>query len=175
MKNQPKPGSSVKAAQKLGGKGDFGVPESDVAERTYTSENTKHSDPGGAQSRGGSQSRESGVGAPAAGPGSSSGGDLSPDFTGVGTGGGISQNGVDKNYRGGPDEAQQFTHRHPSQKSAPPQNLNTPGQHQSTVSRTPDDASNSSQGADAATNPAARQDDSFASEISSDEASGQQT
>ncbi|HWB53661.1 MAG TPA: hypothetical protein VG722_05690 [Tepidisphaeraceae bacterium] len=170
---KPKPGSSETDAKKVGGEGDFGVPESDRHERDYTSANTEQSDPGHAHPHSGSMSRETGVGGNASGPGSSSGGDLSPDFAGVGTDGGMSQNGPDKNYHGGPDEAQQTSTPPHKPKAAPRQNLNQPGEQQSTVLRSPDKTTSNPEGADAATNPEARQDDSFAGEVSSDEASGQ--
>ncbi|HEY1683120.1 MAG TPA: hypothetical protein VGG19_00025 [Tepidisphaeraceae bacterium] len=172
MKNQsPKPGSSFDDAKKMGGKGDFGAAESNVIERNYTSVNTKRSDPGGAKPRGGSMNRETGVGANASGPGSASGGDVDTDIVGIGSGRGMSQNGPDKDYHGGPDEAQQ-TSGQKQVKPAPHQDLNTPGKRQSTIFSSPENIENSSQGADAVTNPNARRDDSFAAEVSSDEASG---
>lgn len=166
-----RPGSFPSDAKKLGGKGDFGAPEADPIERKYASENTKHSDPGSAHARAGTNSRESGVGADASGPGSSSGGDLDTDIVGVGTGG-IAESGPDEPYRGGPDEAEQrrqTAKRHP----APPQHLNRPGGHESTIAQGRDVSTGAdSQGGDAATNPGARNDDSFSGEISTDEASG---
>jgi hypothetical protein len=170
-KQSPKPGSSADDAKKVGGKGDFGAAESDVVERNYTSANTKHSDPGGANPRGGSLNRETGVGANASGPGSASGGDVDTDIVGIGSGRGIAQNGPDKNYKGGPDEAQQTSNRH-EVRPTPHQDLNTPGKGQSTIFSSTDNAQNASQGADAVTNPSSRGDDSFAAEVSSDEASG---
>lgn len=78
------PGSSTQDAKKIGGKGDFGVRESDVIERQYTSTNTKRADPGGAPARSGEDgARTSGVGGNNAGPGSSSGGDVDPDIVGI--------------------------------------------------------------------------------------------
>lgn len=171
-KQKAKPGSSSDDAKSIGGKGDFGVPESDVVERTYTSANTRYSDPGHAEPRGGANSCETGVGANASGPASSSGGDLDPDMVGIGTGRGVSQSGPDTNFSGGPDEAQNQSSRHSSLR-APVQHLNQPGAGESTVSRTKDASTGAdAQGADAATNPSARQDDSFSAEISTDEASG---
>jgi hypothetical protein len=80
------PGGSAEDAKAFGGKGDFGVPESNVIERTYTSANTKQADPGNATARSGSDgSRVSGVGGNESGPGSSSGGDLDTDIIGFGT------------------------------------------------------------------------------------------
>ncbi len=78
-----KPGSNPEDATKIGGKGDFGVPESDVVGRTYTSRNTKASDPGAAQPRSGEDgTRTSGAGGVAGGVGSSSGGDIDTDVVG---------------------------------------------------------------------------------------------
>jgi hypothetical protein len=78
------PGSSAEDAKHIGGKGDFGVPESDVIERQYTSQNTKHSDRGAAVPRAGSEGqRVSGVGGNDSGPGSSSGGDVDTDIIGI--------------------------------------------------------------------------------------------
>jgi hypothetical protein len=78
------PGSSTQDAQAIGGPSDFGVPESDVIERTYTSQNTKRSDPGNAVPRSGSDgARTAGVGGNDSGPGSSSGGDIDTDIVGI--------------------------------------------------------------------------------------------
>lgn len=78
------PGSSTQDAQAAGSPSDFGVPESDVIERTYTSQNTKRSDPGNAVPRSGSDGdRTSGVGGNDSGPGSSSGGDIDTDIVGI--------------------------------------------------------------------------------------------
>ena len=45
-KKSPHPGGSEEEAKAVGGKLDFGTAESDRTERTYTSLNTKRSDPG---------------------------------------------------------------------------------------------------------------------------------
>ena len=93
-KKSPHPGGSEEEAKAVGGKLDFGTAESDRTERTYTSLNTKRSDPGSAVVRAGSEgSRISGVGGNESGPGSSSGGDLDPDIIGFGTGGGVAASG----------------------------------------------------------------------------------
>jgi hypothetical protein len=88
--------------------GDFGVPESDVVERTYTSHNTKVSDPGAAQPRSNSSgTRTSGAGGNNSGPGSSSGGDIDTDIIGFGRGdnqGGIAASGKIHDPAG-PDDA----------------------------------------------------------------------
>ena len=92
-KPKGKVGSNPAAAGKIGGKGDFGVHESDTVERSYTSANTRASDRGAAQPHAGEdEGRVAGVGGNASGPGASSGGDIDTDIVGVGTGGsGISQ------------------------------------------------------------------------------------
>ncbi|MGN6726765.1 MAG: hypothetical protein ACTHLZ_12650 [Tepidisphaeraceae bacterium] len=81
-----KPGSRPEDAAHVGGRGDFGVKENDVAERTYTSENTKHADRGAAQPMSYEHDgrRQSGAGGHDSGPGSSSGGDIDTDFVGLG-------------------------------------------------------------------------------------------
>jgi hypothetical protein len=92
-KPRGKVGSNPAAAGKIGGKGDFGVPESDVVERSYTSANPRASDRGAAQPHAGEDGgRVAGVGGKASGPGASSGGDIDTDIIGLGTGGsGIAQ------------------------------------------------------------------------------------
>jgi hypothetical protein len=83
-----KVGSEAEAAKTVGGKGDFGVAEGDTRGRAYTSANTRASDRGAVQPRAGEdENRTAGAGGRASGVGSSSGGDVDPDFTGVGTGG----------------------------------------------------------------------------------------
>ncbi|MDB5327667.1 MAG: hypothetical protein JWM57_3236 [Phycisphaerales bacterium] len=95
-KQDLKPGSSAADAAALSGKGDFGIHEKDVAERTYTSENTRAADHGHAQANSYEHTgnRQSGAGARDNGPGSASGGDIDPDFVGLG-GVGLSSN-IDK-------------------------------------------------------------------------------
>ena len=100
------PGSSVEDAKEIGGKADFGVPASNVAERSYTSRNTKRSDPGAAPPRSGSEdSRTSGAGGNSSGPGSSSGGDLNPDIIGIATGSGVFAASGKIHEPSGPDDA----------------------------------------------------------------------
>ena len=101
-KNHGKVGSDPQAARSLGGKGDFGAPESDPIERDYASQETKHADPGASVQRFPNRGvRESGVGSNVAGPGSGSGGDLDTDVTGVGFGGdGIAQSGPNDRSNG---------------------------------------------------------------------------
>src|SRR3954471_20376600 len=87
-KPKGKVGSNPAAADGIGGKRDFGVPESDTIERSYTSANTRASDPGAAQPHAGEDGgRVAGVGGNASGRGASSGGDIDTDIIGVGTGG----------------------------------------------------------------------------------------
>ena len=160
-----KPGSSLEAARAQGGKGDFGVEESDVINRTYTSMNTKRSDPGAAVARSSPDegNRVTGAGGNQSGPGSSSGGDLDPDIVGVGTGAGVSASGqVDE--PSGPDDAQQTSSRTGKRVSAMPAVPNG-----STV-QLPDDRSQG-EGADSVSRMDA-EEDAFVGEVSSDEASG---
>lgn len=171
-KTKVHPGSSAEDAKAVGGKGDFGVPEGDVAERTYTSVNTKRSDPGAAPVRSGSDgSRTSGVGGYNSGVGSSSGGDLDTDIVGVGTGGGVAASGK-IHEPPGPDDATGTSSDFASgagsggaDPSAPPQWV------QGSTVQPADDRTAGSQGADAASHPEPG-DDAFAGEISSDEATG---
>jgi len=166
------PGSSVEDAKKVGGKGDFGVPESNVVGRTYTSQNTKRSDPGAAAPHAGAgESRVSGVGGNRSGPGSSSGGDLDASVIGVGTGGGGVAASGKIHEPSGPDDAtgtsRDFASGPPAEGNKPaPQNL-TPGD---TV-QMPDDRTAGPEGADAMAHPGSG-NDAFAGEVSSDEASG---
>jgi hypothetical protein len=166
------PGGSPEDAKAVGGKGDFGVPEKDVIERTYTSENTRHADPGGATARAGSdESRVSGVGGHESGPGSSSGGDLDPDLIGLGTGGGVAASGK-VHEAPGPDDA---TGTSADFASGPPARGSNQGTDEHPIRGTtvqyPDDRTTSPDGADSASH-AEGDDDSFAGEVSGDEASG---
>jgi hypothetical protein len=88
------PGSSSDDAREVGGESDFGAAENNRTARSYASENTKRADPGAAQPRSGSEGvRVSGAGGNDSGPGSSSGGDLDPDFIGLDKQGGVAQSG----------------------------------------------------------------------------------
>ena len=167
------PGSSADDAKAVGGKGDFGVPESNVPERTYTSKNTKMSDPGNAVTRSGTDgSRTSGVGGNKSGDGSSSGGDVDPQIVGVGTGGGVSASGK-IHEPPGPDDAtgssQDFA-------SGPPGKGANPQEKRQSVKgstvQPPDEATIGPQGADAAPHTEG-ESDAFSGEVSSREASGQ--
>jgi len=178
-----KPGSDPDAISQIGGKGDFGVPESDVNERTYTSENTKASDPGAAHPRSGSQGvRVSGVGGMASGPGASSGGDVDSDLIGVGTGGTTVGTSGQIHEKPGPDDATGTSSDFASGPPAQGKNQTHVGQvggdievEGSTVDNTGGDRNTTgfNQGAAAVTNPPARNDNSFAGEVSIDEAAGQ--
>jgi hypothetical protein len=165
------PGGSAEEAKAVGGKLDFGAPEKDRIERTYTSANTKRSDPGGAVLRAGSdESRISGVGGHESGPGSSSGGDLDPDIVGLG-GGGIAASGK-IHEPPGPDDATGTSRDFASGPPARGDNQ-TAAEHPikgSTV-QYPDETTIGPEGADSASH-AEGEDDAFAGEVSSDEASG---
>lgn len=166
------PGSSAADAKAVGGSGDFGVPESNVVERTYTSRNTKRSDRGVAQpSSSEDDSRTSGAGGNDSGPGSSSGGDLDTDIIGVGTGLGVAESGA-TNQSPGPDDASKTSADLPSRKPAKRKNPSSSLRRVtgSTV-QPPDERTIGPQGADAAPH-AEGDNDSFVGEVSNDEASG---
>jgi hypothetical protein len=179
-KPKGKVGSDPTAAKRVGGKGDFGVSENDTINRTYTSGNTRASDRGAAQPHAGeNEGRVAGVGGNDSGRGSSSGGDLDTDIIGVGTGGsGISQSGGGQPP--GPDDsdgtAREFASGPPTQNKKGPKAGKVEG---STVDRTGGDIETTAEGRGAAAvsrsprpDPDAL-DDSFAGEISQDEAAGQ--
>jgi hypothetical protein len=192
-----KPGSSPDDARKVGGEGDFGAPAGGerTAERDYVSRNTKMSDPGNAQpwaSEEADGARDHGAGARATGPGSASGGDLDPDFVGVGTGGStFTQSGV-VGRPPGPDDSDGSSDEFASGGHAEGRNQTGVGKVGGTkrvagTTHSSDlDASTGgdAQGSDAATNPIheaggdikhAPHDsvgDDFAGEISSGEATG---
>jgi hypothetical protein len=176
--SKEKVGSDPKAAAKLGGKGDFGVRESDTRGREYTSANTRASDPGASQPHAGDdEGRVAGVGGNASGVGSSSGGDVDPDFVGVGTGGGaVSASGPDERAAG-PDEAtgtaRDFASGPPTKNEKGSKAGKVEG---STVDNTGGDIETtaSGRGADASSRaPRGDLDDSFRGEVSTGEASGQ--
>ena len=176
-----KPGSESGEAKDVAAPGDFGVPvgSGPSRERDYVNENTRRSDPGVSQPADWEEIgvRDHGAGAPASGPGSSSAGDLDPDIVGVGTGGtGVAQSAPDDSP--GPDDVTDATDAFAS---GTPANVRPGGS--AREPRAPRSRGNSingdldmqngsgGRGADAATNPA-RGDDSFAGEISSGEARG---
>jgi hypothetical protein len=179
-KPKGKVGSDSEAAKALAGGGDFGVRESDTRGREYTSANTRASDPGAAQPHAGEdQNRTAGVGGNASGVGSSSGGDLDTDIIGVGTGGsGVAASGP----RGtpGPDDSDGSAREFASG----PSTKNFKGAKAGKVEGDALDHSGgdiettaSGRGADAASRSARPDpddlDDSFRGEVSTGEASGQ--
>jgi hypothetical protein len=178
-KPQGKVGSDSDAAKAQGGKGDFGVRESDTVDRNYTSENTRHADRGAAQPHAGdNEDRVSGVGGNNSGPGSGSGGDLDTDIVGVGTGGsGFAIKPA--NEPPGPDDAtgtaRDFASGPPTRNKKGPKAGKIEG---TTVDPEGDiETLAEGRGAQAASRtdrPDPDQiDDSFVGEISTDEASGQ--
>jgi hypothetical protein len=190
-----KPGSEADQAKNVGGSGDFGVPvgSGTTVQRDYVSQNTRMSDPGAARPRAGEVDgvRTTGAGWVAEGDGAGSEGDIDTDLLGVGAGGsGIAADGPDDDAEIGADASDGTSNEMASPLPATPglqgavipaQGRNQTGVHKvgggtrtlDTVSRDIDmQTGPPNQGADAATNPAARGDDSFAGEISSGEASG---
>jgi hypothetical protein len=188
-----RPGSDPVPAGDVGASGDFGVPAGagPDRERDYVNENTKAADPGATQPMAWEHDgvRDHGAGARDSGPGSSSAGDVDPDIVGVGTGGGVAASGP--GARPGPDDSDgtsnEFNSPVPQSRSKnvviePASGRNQTGVHKvggskrvrGTVAPGPDRTTvDDPEGADAATNPPARGDDSFAGEVSSGEASGQ--
>jgi len=172
-----KPGSDPTEARHLRAPGDFGIPamEEDSVEGRYVSHNTKMSDPGNAQARAGEDGdRTSGVGANRGGAGAGSSGDVDTDFTGVGSGGSvISESGPDEEM--GADEVNSSdADGHLSSETTGEQttdgDIRVKG---SVIDRSGEyPGGDAGQGADSASNPA-RGDDSFAGEVSSGEATGQ--
>jgi hypothetical protein len=171
---QGKVGSDPQATKKVGGKGDFGVPEDDTIARAYTSANTRASDPGAAQPHAGDdEGRVSGVGSNQSGPGSGSGGDLDTDIVGVGTGTGLAQN--EANDPPGPDDstgsAREFASGPPTKNYKGPKAGKVEG---STVDKTGGDIETTASGRGAqAISRSDPDDNAFAGEVSMDEASGQ--
>jgi hypothetical protein len=179
-----KPGSESSEAKHVGGEGDFGAPvgAGPNPERDYINENTKRSDRGATQPMDWEHDgkRDHGAGVPDSGPGSGSGGDLDPDLVGVGTGGsGIASSGTIGRPPGADDSdgtSREFAAGGPAQG----RNQSNVGQVGGTKrvegdvqTRGQDQSTNDGEGADDVTNVQARADDSFASEISSGEARGE--
>jgi hypothetical protein len=165
------PGSSPEDARKIGGEGDFGVREDDVAERTYTSQNTKRADRGAASPRAGeNEDRTSGVGGNQTGVGSSSGGDLDTDIIGLDGRGGVSASG-NVNEPPGPDDATGTSKDFASGPLAQGKKQRTTRPVRGSTVQQPDEQTIGPQGADAASGPATGNDASVG-EVSSDEASG---
>jgi len=171
--NSLHPGSSADDAKKVGGKGDFGVPESDVIGRTYTSINTKMSDPGATQPRSGEGGgRTSGAGSNNSGPGSGSGGDLDASMPGLGNSGGVATSG-NVNEPPGPDDTDGTSDAFASGGHAQGNNQSGPVERvRGTVVQPGDDRSTAPEGADASAN-SDPFNDATAGEISSGEASGE--
>jgi hypothetical protein len=174
-----KPGSDPEAARRVGGKGDFGVSADEEPERSYVSQNTKASDRGAAQPHAGSAGgRVAGVGGHDSGPGSSSGGDIDTDVVGVGTGRGLSASGPSQRPPG-PDDSHGTSEDFASGK--PGEGKNQTNVHKIGGSKTgkgstvqgATETDSGATGADAANNPGARGDDAFTGEVSSGEATGQ--
>ncbi|HZN66674.1 MAG TPA: hypothetical protein VFB66_15395 [Tepidisphaeraceae bacterium] len=181
-----KPGSDAASAKDVKAEGDFGVPAGSgpSRQREYVSENTKMSDPGAAKPRSGEDPdgvRTSGAGWTAEADGSGSEGDIDTDVLGVGTGGtGVAATGPDDTP--GPDDSDGTSSEMASGRPAAGRNQTGVGRvggnkrvKGTTFSRSEGDPSTytDAQGADAATNPAAQGDDSFAGEVSTGEASGE--
>jgi hypothetical protein len=165
------PGSSGEDAKAMGGKGDFGVAEGDVVERTYTSANTKRADRGGAPAHSGSHgTRTSGVGGNDSGAGSSSGGDLDTDIIGIGTGSGVAASGK-IHEPPGPDDSTGTSRDFASGPPAKRDKITSQPLRVSGSTVQPADDNSSGQGADAAS-PSQSVNDAFAGEVSSSEASG---
>jgi hypothetical protein len=190
-----KVGADPKAARKVGGKGDFGVPEGGSrADRQYVSEETKANDPGGRPPHSYDMAGEpddgervTGVGGSASGVGSSSGGDVDTDLIGV-AGAPVSQAGPD-DRKSGPDMVEgdrnpsdTFASRAPAKRgtaargkpAGKPAEAPKARRRGTSIDRSGGDVSTtgSGGGAGAVTNPNPDDDDSFAGEVSLDEASG---
>lgn len=172
-----KVGSDPRAARAIGGKRDFGAPQSSRRQRDYVSRETKRNDPGASPARIiVDRARTSGVGSNAGGPGSGSGGDLDPDIVGVGFGGsGLSQSAPHRapgNHLPAPRKSQPLAAPGPkghSRKTATRQRVRG-----STIDRTGGDITTTGDAQDSgsAVNPMARNDDSFASDVTDAEARG---
>ncbi len=170
----PHPGSN---SGNIGGKGDFGVPvDGSRAELDYASNHTKHADPGAAQEADFEQDgvRDHGVGGPASGPGSSTGGDLDVDVIGVGDGGaGLAISGPDGfDSTSGARRADEATQdSNPSHRARKPL-TEVPRVKGTTFSRGVEE-DDVARGSDAATN-SHMSEDSFAGEISRGDARGEE-
>lgn len=178
-----KPGSESADAKNVAGKGDFGTPvgAGPDRERDYVNENTKRSDRGATQPMDWEHDgkRDHGVGAADSGPGSASGGDVDPDIVGVGTGGsGVATSG-NIGRPPGPDDNDGTSNEFASGRPAQGRNQTNVGQlggnkrvDGDVQARGLDQSTNEGEGADDVTNPPARGDDSFSTEVSSGEARG---
>lgn len=171
-------GSDPKAAAKVGGKGDFGVPETGrERDRAYVSQETKAHDKGGMPGHNsGEGQRVAGVGGNDSGVGSSSGGDVDTDIIGLGQGGStVSQSGPDDRREGkdmvsgdGPGfGTNERRENQPAPTDQPP-----PGAFVQYAREDDESTTGDGQGAAAVTNPDAQDDDSFMGELSIDDATG---
>jgi hypothetical protein len=170
QKSQSKVGEDPDAAKKVGGKQDFGAPESNRIQREYASRAARAQDKGGARGHAtGEGQRVEGVGANASGPGSGSGGDLDPDIIGFDDGAGIATSGK-IHEPPGPDEAKSP----PPLKSPPTEHGLSKPVKGTTFDRSGGDVSTTGAGTGAAavTNPNDPDNDANLGEISNDEASG---
>lgn len=179
---EDKPGSdrsdhhSGNTAGNVVGKGDFGVrANAPRAEIDYVSNNTKHSDPGASQPADFEEEdvRDHGVGGPASGPGSSTGGDLDVDIVGVGTGGsGIAISGPDSlENESGTRHADEAASGSARSDRAHKRVTEVPQVHGTTFSRGVEE-DDVARGSDAATN-SHMSEDSFAGEVSRGDARGE--
>ena len=177
-----KPGSEAAEAKNVGGQGDFGVPAGagTTREREYVSENTKMSDPGAAKPRSSEFDgvRTGGAGAVFEGDGSGSEGDIDTDVIGIGSGAGLSAEGPGD--AAGPDDSDGSSDEFASGGHAQGRNQSGIGKvggdkrvrGGSTVSRDIDVTTGADgQTSDNVNNPA-RDDDSFAGEVTLGEAKG---
>ncbi len=170
QKNQPKVGEDPSAAKKMGGKQDFGAPESDRIQREYASRATRAQDKGGTPGHAtGDGQRVEGVGSNASGPGSGSGGDLDPDIIGFDDGAGVATSGK-IHEPPGPDDVKPL----PPRKSAPVEHGASKPVKGTTFDRTGGDVSTTGagQGSASVTNPNDPDNDANLGEVSNDEASG---
>jgi hypothetical protein len=171
-------GSDPKAAAKVGGKGDFGVPETGrERDRAYVSQETKSQDPGGSPAHSsGEAERVTGVGGNDSGVGSSSGGDVDTDIIGLGAGGStVSQSGPDDRIDGkdmvsGDAPGLGMDERRPNQSERIPQP--PPGAFVQHAREDDESTTGDVQGAAAVTNPDAQGEDSIMGELSMDDATG---
>jgi hypothetical protein len=187
-----KPGSEPDKAKQVGGTGDFGVPAGTgpSVDRDYASKNTKRSDPGAAQPYDWEHDgvRDHGAGARDSGPGSASGGDVDADIIGVGAGGaGVAASGPNDppgadDTDGSPVRTPVPSRRQGDAVIEPARGLNQTGVGRvggskrvagSTAQGSDYASGPPNLGPDAANNPDAEQDDSFAGEVSAGEALGQ--
>jgi hypothetical protein len=178
-----KPGSEASEAKNVTSPGDFGVPvgAGPSRERDYVSGNTQASDPGAAQPRASEFEgrRTAGAGGNFNGDGSGSGGDLDADVVGVGTGSGLSADGPGD--ASGPDDSDGSSDEFASGGRAQGRNQTKVGRvgaggrvpGGTTVSRDIDITTGADgQTSDNVNNPA-RDDDSFAGEVTLGEAEGE--